>query len=154
MFGPDEMKGGDQIAITVISQSDYQLIKSCGVRLVYDDENIEEEDVLGYYKSWNHIIGGDLSSFQLTTGEYILDNLQYMQDTNKSYSCYPPFTNDDPSYKESGLKLSPKRGLNKSGCNKISITYMITSGYASFEIFIKGFENLLLNVAFIIRIVF
>ncbi|KAJ0783466.1 putative TIR domain, P-loop containing nucleoside triphosphate hydrolase [Helianthus annuus] len=135
MFGPDEMKGGDQIAITVISQSDYQLIKSCGVRLVYDDETIEEEDVLGYYKSWNHIIGGDLSSFQLTTGEYILDNLQYMQDTNKSYSCYPPFTNDDPSYKESGLKLSPKRGLNKSGCNKISITYMITSGYASFEIF-------------------
>ncbi|KAI3739360.1 hypothetical protein L2E82_29763 [Cichorium intybus] len=30
--------------------------KECGVSLVYDDE--EEEDALGYYKSWNHIIDG------------------------------------------------------------------------------------------------
>ncbi|KAI3739635.1 hypothetical protein L2E82_30045 [Cichorium intybus] len=31
-----------------------ELTKECGVSLVYDDG--EEEDVLGYYKSWNHII--------------------------------------------------------------------------------------------------
>ena len=47
--------------------------------LVYDDgeEKEDEEDVLGYYKSWNHIIGGDLSPFQTTTGQFILRNRQF-----------------------------------------------------------------------------
>ncbi|KAD5802378.1 hypothetical protein E3N88_13738 [Mikania micrantha] len=76
MFGPNEMKVGDHIIINV--ESDYFLedILECGIGLVYDDDDgkigEEEEDVLGYYKSWNHIIGGDLSPFQTTTGEYIL----------------------------------------------------------------------------------
>ncbi|KAD5802321.1 hypothetical protein E3N88_13681 [Mikania micrantha] len=52
----------------------------CGIGLVYDEngKNEKEEDVLSYYKSWNHIIGGDLSPFQTTTGEYLLNHgLQY-----------------------------------------------------------------------------
>nr|XP_043609016.1 disease resistance protein RPV1-like isoform X2 [Erigeron canadensis] len=47
-----------------------------GAGFVYEDEDgmmeDEEEDALEYYKSWNHIIGGDLSCFQVTSGEYVL----------------------------------------------------------------------------------
>ncbi|KAI7753378.1 hypothetical protein M8C21_020030 [Ambrosia artemisiifolia] len=80
MFGPNEMAAGDQITI-IVTQRYYneQLTKICGVNVVYDDGKIEEEedDVLGYYKSWNHIIGGDLSAFQYTTGEYFLSNMHF-----------------------------------------------------------------------------
>ncbi|KAL8262582.1 hypothetical protein R6Q59_023931 [Mikania micrantha] len=44
-----------------------------------DDENIEEEGPLDYYKSWNHIIGGDLSAFRLTTGEYFLNSVEFLR---------------------------------------------------------------------------
>ncbi|KAI7753374.1 hypothetical protein M8C21_020026, partial [Ambrosia artemisiifolia] len=80
MFGPNEMAAGDQITI-IVTQRYYneQLTKICGVNVVYDDGKIEEEedDVLGYYKSWNHIIGGDLSAFQYTTREYFLSNMHF-----------------------------------------------------------------------------
>ncbi|PWA89345.1 leucine-rich repeat domain, L domain-like protein [Artemisia annua] len=52
----------------------------CGVSLVYENDdgmNEKEEDALCYYKSWNHIIGGDLSPFHLTTGEYCLYNRDF-----------------------------------------------------------------------------
>ncbi|KAJ0783768.1 putative P-loop containing nucleoside triphosphate hydrolase, leucine-rich repeat domain superfamily [Helianthus annuus] len=79
MFGPNEMTVGDQITI-VVSQRycNEQLTKKCGVNVVYDDGKIEEEeDALRYYKSWNHIIGGDLSAFQYPTGEYFLSNMHF-----------------------------------------------------------------------------
>ncbi|KAJ0458438.1 putative TIR domain, P-loop containing nucleoside triphosphate hydrolase [Helianthus annuus] len=102
MFGPNEMECGDQITIDVAQRTDYhndeQLTKNCGMSLVYYDENNEVEDVLGYYKSWNHIIGGDLSAFQITTGEYILDNMRYMR--YKTYSRNHPFIANGTSYKE------------------------------------------------------
>ncbi|KAI3739211.1 hypothetical protein L2E82_29610 [Cichorium intybus] len=76
MFGMNEMECGDEVTITVLPQPyeiSNQVTKECGVRFVYDDGDMdEEEDALGYYKSWNHIIGGDLTGFQLTTGEYLL----------------------------------------------------------------------------------
>ncbi|KAL7617423.1 hypothetical protein Lser_V15G03796 [Lactuca serriola] len=79
MFGMNEMDNGDHVTITMWwAHEDIcdTVSKECGVSFVYDDgekkEEEEEEDVLGYYKSWNHIIGGDLSGFQTTTGEYIL----------------------------------------------------------------------------------
>ncbi|XP_076925152.1 disease resistance protein RUN1-like [Bidens hawaiensis] len=85
MFGQNEMKAGDHI--TIILEYKFpvndQVIKECGIGLVYDEDGnigVEEENVLGYYKSWNHIIGGDLSAFQLTTGEYILNNNQFTLD--------------------------------------------------------------------------
>lgn len=80
MFGMNEMECGDHVTIT-LRKARYEgesfsdpVIKECGVSFVYDDgeKEEEEEDVLGYYKSWNHIIGGDLTAFQSTTGEYIL----------------------------------------------------------------------------------
>ncbi|XP_024984160.1 disease resistance protein RML1B-like [Cynara cardunculus var. scolymus] len=74
MFGKNEMEDGDQIMIT-ISKGDVNGIRKCGVSLVYDDDQVkmEEEDPLSDYKLWNHIIGGNLSPFQTTPGEYILD---------------------------------------------------------------------------------
>ncbi|KAI7744817.1 hypothetical protein M8C21_020957 [Ambrosia artemisiifolia] len=86
MFGPNEMESDDEIIITVKEipnpVRNTQVTKICGVRLVYEDEMIE--DALHYYKSWNHIIGGDLSGFQLTTGEYLLYNMRFMNSTNTS----------------------------------------------------------------------
>ncbi|CAI9269429.1 unnamed protein product [Lactuca saligna] len=69
MFGMNDMEGGDQVTITIKGPYN-ELIKECGVRVLYDDD---DNGALDYYKSWNHIIGGDLSCFQ-TTGEYILRN--------------------------------------------------------------------------------
>ncbi|XP_024983456.1 disease resistance protein RML1A-like isoform X2 [Cynara cardunculus var. scolymus] len=85
MFGKSEMEDGDEVTATVtVMQADEHIGKSldvleCGISLVYDDGKKkmeeEEEDVLGYYKSWNHIIGGDLSPFQTTTpGVYDLNS--------------------------------------------------------------------------------
>ncbi|CAI9279805.1 unnamed protein product [Lactuca saligna] len=83
MFGMNEMECGHQVTITVIlGQKLYDIgsavTKECGVNFVYDDgkEEEEEEYVLGYYKSWNHIIGGDLTGFQSTTEEYILNKIR------------------------------------------------------------------------------
>ncbi|KAJ0783773.1 hypothetical protein HanLR1_Chr01g0024271 [Helianthus annuus] len=75
MFGPNEMKAGDNIIIECYMYKVVSYKMECGVGVVYDDGSMEEEeDVLSYYKSWNHIIGGDLSAFQLTTGgEYYLN---------------------------------------------------------------------------------
>ncbi|KAK9058325.1 hypothetical protein SSX86_023166 [Deinandra increscens subsp. villosa] len=97
MFGPNEMKGGDHITIEVglifPCEDEEQLTMECGISVVYDEDGMIEEhdeDVLDYYKSWNHIIGGDLSAFQLTTGEYILDN-------NEFWRC--PFETDHSPYR-------------------------------------------------------
>ncbi|XP_023745407.1 disease resistance protein RPV1 isoform X1 [Lactuca sativa] len=98
MFRKNEMEAGDHITITVtpqlpepLTEAYNELVKECGVSLVYEDgeKKDEEEDVLGYYKSWNHIIGGDLSPFQTTTGEYLLNRSQFFpyDVTVSSYHC-------------------------------------------------------------------
>nr|GEX03371.1 hypothetical protein [Tanacetum cinerariifolium] len=79
MFRKNEMEDGDQLTVSIEPAlcAFNVSIRECGVSFVYDDDdgNIEEEeDPLSYYKSWNQIIGGDLSAFQLTTEEYLLDN--------------------------------------------------------------------------------
>ncbi|MFS7906722.1 putative polyadenylate-binding protein/Hyperplastic disc protein [Helianthus anomalus] len=91
MFGPNEMKAGDNIIIECSRNME------CGVGVVYDDGSMEE-DVLSYYKSWNHIIGGDLSPFQATTGEYHLWNCRFTGVRNYEFSS--PFIGGQGSYKE------------------------------------------------------
>ncbi|KAL7616809.1 hypothetical protein Lser_V15G03390 [Lactuca serriola] len=103
MFGKNEMEAGDHITITVTPQWHIPLIgevvKECGVSLVYEDgEKKDEEDVLGYYKSWNHIIGGDLSPFQTTTGQYILDHERFFSDAVTVSSHHRKFVPDSPDY--------------------------------------------------------
>ncbi|KAJ9560429.1 hypothetical protein OSB04_005589 [Centaurea solstitialis] len=74
MFRKNEMEDGDQITITISTFKDYDdedsiNIRECGVSFVYDEDddgkNKKMKDVLGYYKSWNYIIGGSLSFFQI-----------------------------------------------------------------------------------------
>ncbi|KVI00473.1 hypothetical protein Ccrd_021277 [Cynara cardunculus var. scolymus] len=83
MFGKNEMEDGDQITISTFD-NDGCSTRECGVGFVYDedeDEDEDEEDVLGYYKSWNHIIGGDLSPFLTTTpGHYYLQRYRFVDE--------------------------------------------------------------------------
>ncbi|XP_023746967.2 disease resistance protein RUN1 [Lactuca sativa] len=96
MFGMNEMEPGDHVTITV-TDSRRELTKECGVSLVYkDDGEKKEEDVLGYYKSWNHIIGGDLSPFQTTTGQYILNNDRFFTHGIVLYPYHRKFVPDGP----------------------------------------------------------
>ncbi|XP_023751061.1 disease resistance protein RPV1 isoform X1 [Lactuca sativa] len=109
MFGMNEMEGGDQVTITTVTEEVEQLTEECGVSFVFDDGNKdeeEEEDVLGYYKSWNHIIGGDLSSFQATTGEYYLSSRRHL---------WHGGTGMVPFYRDVVKKDSP-RYKEKKGC--------------------------------------
>ncbi|KAL8262594.1 hypothetical protein R6Q59_023943 [Mikania micrantha] len=88
MFGKNEMEVGDEITINLENCSKYLIhVCRCGVGLVYDDGIIQEEDPLDYYKSWNHIIGGDLSAFRLTTGEYYLNSVDFLR--NLFSSSFP-----------------------------------------------------------------
>ncbi|CAI9268983.1 unnamed protein product [Lactuca saligna] len=104
MFGMNEMEGGDQVTITTVTEEVEQLTEECGVSFVFDDGNKdeeEEEDVLGYYKSWNHIIGGDLSSFQATTGEYYLSSRRHLwhaPDIKKRKVALELYPKDSPTY--------------------------------------------------------
>ncbi|GKC45145.1 hypothetical protein Tco_1062867 [Tanacetum coccineum] len=112
MFGENEMEDGDQVTIFIKHDLSFELkvgagcrIRECGVSFVYDDgKNEKEEDPLSYFKSWNHIIGGDLSPFQLTTQEYNLDNHQFVWGSH-------PFIADGALFKDKERlikALSPK----------------------------------------------
>ncbi|GKA21392.1 Toll/interleukin-1 receptor domain-containing protein, partial [Tanacetum coccineum] len=104
MFGENEMEDGDQVTIFIKQHWHFRdfNIRECGASLVYDDgKNKNEEDPLGYYKSWNHIIGGDLSPFQLTTGEYNLHNKYFDWATSKPGPNQPhSYIAGDSLYKE------------------------------------------------------
>ncbi|KAJ9558730.1 hypothetical protein OSB04_013344 [Centaurea solstitialis] len=107
MFGKNEMEDGDQISISILDTRDF-IEMECGMELMYDDDvknkMEEEEDVLSYYKSWNHIIGGDLSPFQKTTpGEYELSNSHFL-----GYVTDPEYVDKRPLFRAS----PPKRYLN------------------------------------------
>ncbi|KVI00501.1 hypothetical protein Ccrd_021257 [Cynara cardunculus var. scolymus] len=103
MLGKNDIKDGDQVTITVRGYGTGSIIRECGVSFVYDDDDDDddgehkmEEDVLDYYKSWNHIIGGDLSAFLTTRGEYLLDVTRFFGWT----SLYCPFFEDHCYYEE------------------------------------------------------
>ncbi|GKE75822.1 hypothetical protein Tco_1537863, partial [Tanacetum coccineum] len=95
MFGENEMEDGDQLTISITHEMTYSRIRECGVSFVYDDgKNEKEEDPLSYYKSWNHIIGGDLSPFQLTTQEYNLNTFMahgpFYRDKERLFKAFSP----------------------------------------------------------------
>ncbi|XP_023745401.1 disease resistance protein RPV1 isoform X2 [Lactuca sativa] len=121
MFGKNEMEVGDHITITVTPQRHEllmkdEVIKECGVSFVYEngEKKDEEEEVLGYYKSWNHIIGGDLSPFQTTTGQYILCNRRFYDSGIRLWPYHRKFVQDDPDFQAQKEKcwfraLSPRK---------------------------------------------
>ncbi|KAL7619245.1 hypothetical protein Lser_V15G02948 [Lactuca serriola] len=97
MFGMDEMERGDQITVIAKAEVD-QIIKECGVKLVYDDGSTnEDEDPLDYYKSWNHINGGDLSAFEIIKGAYFLHNTEFMMNSQFN-GIYRSYQNHDLNY--------------------------------------------------------
>ncbi|CAI9302548.1 unnamed protein product [Lactuca saligna] len=73
MFGKNELEDGDEVSVTIVEEEEDGgiMVKECAVSPVYNDRE-NEEDPLSYYKSWKHIIGRDLSTFQLTSGDYFL----------------------------------------------------------------------------------
>ncbi|KAD5802443.1 hypothetical protein E3N88_13803 [Mikania micrantha] len=99
----------------------------CGICLKHaddDDDNDEEEDVLGYYKSWNHIIGGDLSPFETTTGEYILHHNQFWRLSTKIFG-FSPFIDDGTKFKDFAFHLQQKEISRESdvvGCSMLQAT--------------------------------
>ncbi|XP_023751026.1 disease resistance protein RUN1 isoform X1 [Lactuca sativa] len=111
MFGKNEMEGGDHVTIRTVTGRPYnqnrQITVECGVRLVYEEE---EEDALCYYKSWNHIIGGDLTGYQLTTGEYILSITGIKMHGVEENAYYRELLEDGSHYKGKTQfrALSPK----------------------------------------------
>ncbi|CAI9300112.1 unnamed protein product [Lactuca saligna] len=108
MFGINEMEGGDEVSITVRRTSYFgSPAWECGVEVVYDAGNTAEEDVLTYYKSWNHIIGGDLTGYQLATGEYyILSIRRIMLRGIDANDVYPNIFRDNTHYKEFGIRFT------------------------------------------------
>ncbi|KAJ9558684.1 hypothetical protein OSB04_013298 [Centaurea solstitialis] len=119
MLGKNEMEDGDQVTITLLKKAfpsvNNSSTRECGVSLVYDDAKVEEEeDALGYYKSWNHIIGGDLSAFQTTTGEYMLHTM--ISDKSRIYPLYRPYIADGACYKE---RFSTFRAFSQGNTNVI-----------------------------------
>ncbi|KAD5802429.1 hypothetical protein E3N88_13789 [Mikania micrantha] len=106
MFEPNEMKVGDHVTTTVTNK----YFSPGPIILEYDDDDgkigEEEEDVLSYYKSWNHIIGGDLSPFHTTTGEYILDHNHFCRFSNETFGSYRPFISDGTNFKDKEFRAS------------------------------------------------
>ncbi|GKE27259.1 Toll/interleukin-1 receptor domain-containing protein [Tanacetum coccineum] len=112
----NEMEDGDQLTISIKHdmiewEDDDRRIRECGVSFVYDDgKNEKEEDPLSYYKSWNHIIGGDLSPFQLTTQEYNLDNFQFSHHPHPFIACGVLYKDKERLFKAFSQKNSNTRG--------------------------------------------
>ncbi|CAI9268803.1 unnamed protein product [Lactuca saligna] len=73
MFRNNEIENGDKVSVTIVEEEEDGgiMVRECAVSPVYNDGD-NKEDPLSYYKSWKHIIGGDLSDFQLTSGDYFL----------------------------------------------------------------------------------
>ncbi|KAM0010697.1 putative P-loop containing nucleoside triphosphate hydrolase [Helianthus debilis subsp. tardiflorus] len=88
MFGKNEFEDGDKVLINFSVKHwmlglsyggegpEYANVREYGISPVYDDDGggggKQKEDALGYYKSWKHIIGGDLSAFEASSTHYVL----------------------------------------------------------------------------------
>ncbi|XP_071718524.1 disease resistance protein RUN1-like [Rutidosis leptorrhynchoides] len=116
MFTQNEMEPGDHVTISLlIKEDDEELTSECGVGFVYDDESTEErQDALIYYKSWNHIIGGDLSPFQTTTGKYFLNTRDFSR-FSKRLPSYLGGKYIDILLKRSGITNLIDRCLRHTG---------------------------------------
>ncbi|KAL4561302.1 hypothetical protein LXL04_033466 [Taraxacum kok-saghyz] len=103
MFEMNEMEVGDHVTITIsVTKQQHQLTQECGVSFVYDDDDDDDDDmdeVLGYYKSWNHIIGRDLKGFQTTTGEYLLNIQGFTRHGTEVDQCYHGLIGGSNHYK-------------------------------------------------------
>ncbi|XP_076914811.1 disease resistance protein RPS4B-like [Bidens hawaiensis] len=167
MFGPNEMKDSDGITIDIAQLHDDDeenhtlKVIECGCSFVYDVErNEEEEDVLRYYRSWNHIIGGDLSPFQLKSGKYILDYFSFGRLIPEVYDEYHHFIGNDV-YKEARMMFKafsqkkkpnqPMKSMNaliKDHNQSVSLELPTRPKNKYFISMIKGLQSCPLSYAF------
>ena len=79
MFGNNEFEDGDEVSVTIVEEEEDcgVRVRECAINIVYSNDGNKEEDPLSSYKSWKHIIGGDLSAFQLTSGDYFLNHERF-----------------------------------------------------------------------------
>ncbi|GKE81495.1 hypothetical protein Tco_1551495 [Tanacetum coccineum] len=72
MFGNNEIEAGDEVSVVEEEEDDGITVRECVISHVYNDSDKDDINSLSYYKSWKHIIGGDLSAFELTSRDYFL----------------------------------------------------------------------------------
>ncbi|GKA68401.1 Toll/interleukin-1 receptor domain-containing protein [Tanacetum coccineum] len=79
MFGNNEIEAGDEVSVTIVEEEEDRGITviECAMSPVYNDSD-KDDNSLSYYKSWKHIIGGDLSAFELTSGDYFLSHDRFI----------------------------------------------------------------------------
>ncbi|KAL7588277.1 hypothetical protein Lser_V15G39705 [Lactuca serriola] len=75
MFGDNKIKNGDQVCVTILEnplRNNGVMVRECAISPVYvnNTHKDNEEDLLSYYKLWEHIIGGDLSAFLSKSARY------------------------------------------------------------------------------------
>ncbi|XP_071720058.1 disease resistance protein Roq1-like [Rutidosis leptorrhynchoides] len=136
MFGKNEMEDGDKVTITIPKEyvSSDVSVRECGVSIIYDWENVKYDhhgptksqviDPLHDYKSWDHIIGGDISAFRLTSGEYLLDNHRFFF-WHIDCPAYRSFIANGACYKEKGLYTTRSR---KSGIVSDATKELVVEG--------------------------
>ncbi|PWA97629.1 toll/interleukin-1 receptor (TIR) domain-containing protein [Artemisia annua] len=80
MFGNNEIEAGDEVSVTIVEEEEDRgiMVIECAMSPVYNDSDKDDINSLSYYKSWKNIIGGDLSAFQLTSGDYFLSHDRFI----------------------------------------------------------------------------
>ncbi|KAI3515069.1 hypothetical protein L1887_13818 [Cichorium endivia] len=106
MFRNNEIENGDEVSVTIVEEVEDGGVKvrECAVSPMYSDTD-HEEDPLSYYKSWKHIIGGDLSAFQLTSGDYFLNHDRFFHPPHRFKELFEHTTTQNlvgytPQYKD------------------------------------------------------
>ncbi|KAM7474152.1 hypothetical protein LguiB_021395 [Lonicera macranthoides] len=69
-FG-NQLEGGDEVIVSIF-MGDLFKVKECSINIVYEEQEKNDKQHSSTYFSWNEVIGGDLSSFRLSTGAYFL----------------------------------------------------------------------------------
>ncbi|KAK9058344.1 hypothetical protein SSX86_023185 [Deinandra increscens subsp. villosa] len=92
---------------------------------VLDDGSIEKEDPLDYYRSWNHIIGGDLSAFQLVTEEYFLHSVDFLRNLFSESSHNAHFKERTVLFKAFSPRMSNIPDHSNGGENMFSFIIVL-----------------------------
>ncbi|KAL3846129.1 hypothetical protein ACJIZ3_003532 [Penstemon smallii] len=71
----NEVENGNEVDISIITGDNF-VVKECGISFMYHEQ---EEDIQNKYLSWKEVIGGDLTSFRLSTGSYYLCRTSFLR---------------------------------------------------------------------------
>lgn len=128
MFDNNEIEAGDEVSVTIVEEEEDRgvSVRECAISPVYNDSDKDDINSLSYYKSWKNIIGGDLSAFQLTSGDYFLSHDRFIHPAKNFRELFRHKTTQKlvgyiPQYKGMQLILNvfllPKFYLFVNYCN-------------------------------------